>query len=496
MTAIIGVDVGTTHVKAGVFDAAGRTLHIARRSTVTHQDEQGLFYYDPDEIFATILALLDELFAHAPGVAPATIGIASMAETGLLFDVKTDKACSPFVPWFDSRSSSQAAFVEAEADVFELFARTGLRPNAKYGLCKILWLQAHMGSIPEGVVWLSMADYVMYRLTGVLATDYTLAARTHAFRIDDLSWDAEWLRHFGLRQSLFPDVLPSGRPVGQLQSAFVQRFGCKSQPSVCVSGHDHLCGTLGAGLFAPGDVLDSMGTAETLLGTFAARRLTRKDYESGLVFGLHVIPKQMFWLGSVPASGGSVEWFRQQFAEPALSYEALLQHVQEAGDEPTGMLYFPYLAGAGAPKLDGRVTGALLGLTQAHKRGHVLKAVLEGAAYEVESIRRCAMSVLEDTIREITISGGGSQNRHWLQIKADVMGCTLRVSDTAEATLLGAALLAGVGCGLYSSLAEVAAGFSGQAQTQVSFHPLRHTAYQQIFTERYLPLQKVLHSYA
>ncbi|KIL38363.1 hypothetical protein SD70_26970 [Gordoniibacillus kamchatkensis] len=495
-TLLLSLDIGTTHCKAALFDERGALLRMAKRETVRIRDGAFGECYDPEALWAAAAGLIREVAGAAAGQEPlpiAAIGIDGMAETGLL--VGADGAArTPLLPWFSRIADAQAARIEAEGDAFERFAATGLRSSYKYGLAKLLWLRERAPELLSGARWLSAADYVAYRLTGAAGTDYTLAARTFAFRIDRKMWDAPWIRHFGLDPGLFPEARPSGASLAGARADAARALGLPAGVPVAVAGHDHVCAALAAGATAPGRIMDSMGTAETLVGMLPERPLTRADLASGLSFGLHAVPGALFWMGGISASGGSVEWLRDALGGGArLEYGDVLRLLADAPAEPTGILYYPYLAGAGAPQPDSAARAAFIGLAEGHGRAELLKAVLEGTANEMESIRRAAQTVAGAPIAAATVVGGGTRNPYWLQIKADVSGCTLHVAETEEAALLGAALLAGIAAGVYRDAAEAQAAASvGRDMRAVGPDPDRHEAYRRLYEEGYMALQQPL----
>jgi sugar (pentulose or hexulose) kinase len=491
---LLGVDVGTTHCKAGLVGEDGALTRLASRPTESRRAPDGIFFYEPEALWQTVAATIREVTEGVNGSDIAAVGIASMAETGLLVDGATGEARSHLVPWFDTRAMAQTAWVARESDAKERFGRTGLHGSYKFALPKLLWLREQGAVFGAGTVWLSTADYVAYRLTERMATDYTLAARTFLFDVGEKRWDEEWIRGWGFGTELFPEAVPSGQPVGTVRDGV--RVGLREGTPVAISGHDHLCAALAVGAVRPGVVFDSMGTAEAFMGTTQGWRMDGAAFRSGLTFGRHVVPERFFWLGGLSASGGSVEWARQLMGEEPLSYEAVERLLDSAGEGPTGILYFPYLSGSGAPRPDSSAKGALVGLTASHGRVALLKAVLEGTAFEMEAIRRSAEALTGERIERIVAAGGGTKNRHWLQIKADVSGYPVTVSPVAEAAVLGAALVAGLGCGLYGDVeAALEAARQGDEDT-VQPDAERHRQYQRLYEQGYLALQDPVRAFS
>ena len=500
---LVGIDIGTTNSKVGVFSTEGRQLAVVSRPTETLRDERlGMSYYDPQKMWESLFSALREALEQVGDVQVRAIGIASMAESGLVVERETGVPRSPFLPWFDTCSEPQAALMKQESDPFERFRRSGLHGSFKLGLAKLLWIRDHVPSALSGgdPVWLSASSWIAYKLTGRMAFDYSLAARTYAYRIDRKEWDAEWIRHFGLPPSLFPEAVPGGSPVGTFK-ADLDAPGCTGETKVAIAGHDHVAAALAVGAIEPGVVYDSMGTAETLVGTLNSRELTKEDFAAGLSFGVHIAEGRYFWMGGQSSSGGSVEWLRELLGDPVLSYEQVLALSAAAKEGPTGVLYFPYLSGSGAPMPDSGVRASFVGLSKFHGKSDLLKAVLEGTAYQLTFMKRSAENLTGNPIRRLSVVGGGTRNPLWLSVKADISGCELVLPGIPEATLLGGALAAGVGAGVYADAAEaVEAAKRGMAQDGIATRVIapdakRHDQYRTLYEQGFEPLQGPLRSF-
>ena len=497
---LLGLDIGTTHCKAGLFDPEGRLIGLASRQTAVKRDADGSAWFDPEEIWENTASAARQVIEESGAPRLGAVGIASMAESGLFIDPDSGSLRSAMIPWFDPAATPQAERLRAAGDPQERFRRAGIRPNFKCSLAKILWMRGREGSLPAGAVWLSAADYIALRLTGCIATDASLAGRTYAFHLENREWDDEWLGQLGLGTGLFPPLLPSGAPLGEVLPGPGELSGLAHGIPVAICGHDHVVAAFAAGAVEPGSVFNSMGTAEALVGALPERPLGEKEYRSGLVYGPHVVPKRNYWMGGLSASGGSVEWLRGLLGEPALNYDQLQALLEKAAPGPTGILYFPYLSGSGSPHTDLHVRAAFVGLSTGHGRGDLLKALLEGTAYEVEFIRRAAEAGTGIAIERLKVSGGSTRNRAWMQIKADVSGCRLEVPAMPEATLLGAALLAGVGVGVFSGYQAVLTGLA-RAETEVYIPDAdRQRAYRALYEGGFLgvqaPLREAAHKLA
>ncbi len=487
---LVGIDVGSTHIKAGLFSEDGATLRVASRATPVSRSGDGRAEIDPDALWRATLESLSEVTTDA---APGAIGITGMAETGLLIDVAQGTTRSRLLPWFDASSEPQARRIAARSDASTRFRSSGLAVTFKASLTKILWLRDLDHSLIEHARWLGAPEFVAWKLCDVIATDASLAGRTCAFDIERRRWDAEWLAEWEVPPALFAEILPAGTALGCANNA----AGLAGVP-VSVTGHDHVCAAYGVGAALTTEVFDSMGTAETLLGSLPARALSGSDEAIGLMYGCHVVPDRLYWMGGLSAAGGSVEWLRSLLDDAPASYAALRGLLLEAGREPTGLLFFPYLLGATAPHRDSDVRGAIVGLASRHGRAALARAVVEGLAFELEVIRRAGERATGRPIREVVAAGGGTRLTEWLQVKADVSNVTIAPVVEAEAALLGAALLAGVGAGIYHDHAEaqaVAQRCTRATQSLIVPHALRHARYNDLFEHGYLPLQAPLREF-
>ena len=487
--ALMGIDIGTTHTKVALHREDGKTLALVSGQTPSQSHPDGHWEIDPRELWKLVAGLVQQACADLAGQQVSSIGISSMAESGLLVSRETGDLLSPILPWFDPASSAQADQILQKTSPKELFLRTGQHPGFKCSLAKILWLRDGGQSIPPNAVWLSAADFIAFCFTGKMATDPSLACRTLAFNLAEKNWDAPWLAEFGLSPDIFPALRPSGAICGIVQQAAERDCQLPAGIPVAICGHDHLCAAFGLGAVHPGDVLDSMGTAEAVLGVCEEKRLGEAEYDSGLSFGYHTAPGRMYWIGGMSASGGSLDWLRSILSDPPLSYAALDELANTLLPGPSGILYFPYLAGSGAPHSDIHLPGAWIGLSAGTTRADMLKAVLEGTAFEAEWIRRQGANFTSLEPAVISACGGGSKLPAWMQIKADIAGRAYQVFGAGDATAAGAALLAGIGAGVYSSPVQALESWKRTATQRFEPDAGRHLRYHDVFEKRYVAFQ-------
>lgn len=491
---LLGVDVGTSQCKVVVCDDEGLLASVVRQPTPLEHDDRGLTFHPPETLWATVMSGIRDLASLSNLGAVTCVGVASMAEAGLLVDIRSGEPRSEIVPWYDQRSSEQARLIACADEPRRLFRRSGLQPSFKYGLSKMLWLRERDPSVTEHSVWLSVADYIVFRLTGSMVTDPTLAARTYAYSLEDGAWDDAWVRHFGLTTDNFPLVLPAGEPGGTISLDAASCTGLPVGAPVAVSGHDHICAALAVGMVNPGSVVDSVGTAESMLGVLDSPELGPKGFESGLKIVPHVLSNRFCWLGGTRSAGGAIAWLTGVIGGAPVPSDEKPGSFQSAREGPTGILFYPYLRGSGGVHSDDDVRGAFVGLDDSHDRAHVLKAVLEGTAYESEAIRRAAECLTNGPIDELIVVGGGAANGPWVQIKADVTGCRCIVPEIEEATAVGASLLAGLGAGVIPSLQCLVNIGHSYRNAGTTMYPDggRQRRYRRLYETGYVPVGKAL----
>lgn len=492
---VIGIDIGTTNWKVGAFDDEGQPLAIFRRPAAVQEEPGGRASYDPDEVWGFVvegLRQVGERLGPQRRRQVAGMAVTSMGEAGVLLD-REGRALYPAIAWYDPRTEPQGRLWRERADPYRVYEVTGFPPQYIASVNKILWIRQHE---PERFArarrWLCMADYVAFRLCGEQATDYSLACRTMAFDIARRRWSPELLAVADLPPSLFAPAVPSGTALGRLRPEVARQTGLPETVTVAAGGQDHWCGALAAGVVAPGDVLDSVGTAEAIIVVLERPVFSRALFESGFAVGCHVVPERYYAVGALQTAGGTVEWLRAVLGQPEEEaarasgggeqvYARLMELAEASPPGSRGLFFLPHLRGAVTPP-DERSRGAWVGLRGHHRREDLLRAAVEGLAHEFTFIVEALSRLTGTPARRISAIGGGARNALWLQLKADISGLCLEVPAIEEATTLGAALLGGVGAGLWPH-AEEAAHRVRRASRTVEPRPG--------MTERYRPLHAV-----
>ncbi len=489
MRTVIGIDVGTTHIKSILFASDGRVLQKVKSATPLSSDGFGSVY-KPKEIWEIVKDQLLGLCRAAKGPVDG-ISITGMAEAGLVIDWFTREEKTDIIPWFDKRTTAQAGRSDLGTEAGR-FATTGLHNSFKYGIYKFMWLLEHGELNKKRAVWLSMCDYIAFKLTGQLVTDPTFAARTYVYDMIRGCWDVDEIRSKGLELYNFPKVIPSGEICGEC--GFLKNG---SSIPVAIAGHYHVCAAYGL-LYGKKDAIcDSAGTSETYIGVL--RELPEEGFlhDTGVLYGPFV-DGGWFYMASVPSSGHSIEWFRKKMQLSELSYTEMNRKLGTLSQDPTGVLYFPYLTGMGSPWYTAFMHGTLLGLSENDDGMKILKAIMEGIQYQALWL----LGILSDAHKagnsELVCAGGAVKNQYLMQLKADILNRKVNASQQEEATLCGAAALylrKNHDSSNHGGLAgEFLERSLGQKETYTPDGDLAKK-YKKIADERYLPMVKILRDY-
>lgn len=474
--ALLGIDIGTTHVKARAYDEGGRFLAEGRRRTPTNRLPGGGAEYAADAVEEAVFGAAREVItAVGP---PRAVGVSSMAESGYLLD-RAGLALAPAIAWFDRRTSVQAARWRERMGGEELFGRTGLLLTPLPTACKLEWVAEHEPGIMEKAEgWLGMSEYLIFRMTGERAAEPSLASRTMLFNVGTGGWDEKLCDLSGVPMDLLPPVRGAGTVVGELTQEAADKLSARAGTPVVIAGHDHVCGAFGAGATDRGEIVDSMGTAEASLLTVTDPPLDAGGYALGLPVGRHVLPQKFYMAATLPKSGAVVEGLKKALGG---SNEDLARWTKEAANLAPGeggVCLPPYDEDPGEARL-------LCSLGGATGPGHLLRAVLEGLTLKINDELARAVGASETPPKRITLVGGGAQSKLWAQLKADASNLPVRIVSDAECVARGAALMAGVGTGVFADPGAVP-----PPDYEANLEPSgEHAAYQRLFAEVHQPLR-------
>ena len=494
---LIGLDLGTTALKCAAYSVDGKLVASSTREYSLLTPAANVVEVAPSTYWNEYVEAVHELLAH-PDVEASdvrAIGISAQGET--LIPVQRDGVpARNAIVWLDSRALAESDELADHFTAQHLYEVTG-QPSMlpAWPAAKVLWIARHEPDVFERTAkFLLIEDYFLGRMTGEAVAEGSLLTSTCYWDFRTRTYWAEMLAVLGLDEDRLPPIVEPGTAVGTLLPAIAAELGLPTSTVVCAGALDQACGAIGAGAATPGSFSENTGAAVALCATLSEARL---DPERRMPCHYHGMPGT-YMFHTFTSGGVVLKWFRDQFAAPERTvaaelgidaYDLLGQEASTVAAGCEGLIMIPHLQGAMAPENNGEARGALIGLTLRHGRAHVARAILESISYVI----RRNIEVLESLgteIPEIRSLGGGSRSRIWKQIEADVTGRPVAVSEQEEAATLGAAILAGVGTGLYASAAEAAAQM---VRVRETFQPdLSHVAryddYYGLYKDAYLAL--------
>jgi xylulokinase len=478
---LLGLDIGTTGCKAILFDSGGALLAKASREYAVDFPHPLWTEQDLENVWHLAQEAIREVIAAASVTDLAAIGLSVHGEAVTPVD-KTGHPLRPTILGMDTRTGPQNAWLRERFGGESLFRRTGMPIHTINTLPKLLWIRENEPEIWQAAdQFLLVEDFLIRKMTGQAVISTCLASRTQLFNLSQGDWDGEILAALGLDPARLARVQPSGPVAGSLAPSLASAFGLIRPPLVVPGGHDQACGALGVGLTTPGLASVSTGTAEVVEVALPSPIVSQPLYEGNISVYNHVVPG-LFLAMTLNHSGGlSLRWFRDNFCEPQMlqsaqanadAYDLMLAG---ASADPSGLLVLSHFSGSGTPTFDTASKAAILGLTFAATRADLAKAILEGLTYELrlnlDLLRAGGVQI--DVLRAI---GGGAKSKLWLQLKADITGIPVVTPKITEAAGFGAALLAGVGAGVFPSAAEAAGRFLQLTDTYQP-DPARQAAY-------------------
>jgi xylulokinase len=448
MNHYLGIDIGTSGCKAVIFDENGKQVSIAYREYNLISKNPGWAELDTDEVISKCFEVIKEsAYQLEPGSVKG-MGISSQGEAFTLIDKKGKALCNALVSSDIRANELIKPWVEKFGEE-KLYHITGHTPHPMFSLFKILWIKENS---PE--IWakshriLCFEDLLQFRL-GIKnpSMGWPLAGRTMLFDVVKHSWNNEILDKTGVRKEQLSTPLQSGTIAGIVNREIAQNLGLSENTFIVTGGHDQPCSALGSGAIEPGIAVYASGTVECITPAFDKPVFTKELQISNLCTYDHVVPGMYATVAFSLTGGNILKWFRDKFGDTEVEqakksnadpYEILLNQMP---DEPSRLFVLPYFTPSGTPYFDVSVKGAILGLDLSTSREEIMKALLEGVAFEI----KLNLDILKKSgyeVNELRVIGGGARSPKHIQLKADVIGMPITILDITEAGCLGVAILA------------------------------------------------------
>ncbi|HVW33402.1 MAG TPA: glycerol kinase GlpK [Acidimicrobiia bacterium] len=471
MPALIAVDAGTTGVRAFAVDGQGRPCGFAYRELTQHFPRPGWVEHDAAEIWAAVQATLAELAGRleADGTPVAAVGITNQRETVVAWDRRTGRPLHRALVWQDRRTAGRCDALRAAGHEPVVRAATGLVLDPYFSATKMEWLLGP-GGVDRGAPGLALGTvdaWVAWNLTGgpdggVFATDPSNASRTLLYDITKLAWSEDLAGLFGVPRAALPEVRPSSGRIGRCDPA---RAGGLTAPLSGIAG-DQQAALFGHACFSPGMTKNTYGTGSfVLMNVGPAVPAPAEGLLTTVAWTLADGATAYALEGAVFVTGAAIQWLRDGLGIIADAAET--GPLAASVPDTEGVFLVPAFTGMGSPWWDTHARGALVGLTRTVGRAHLARAAVEAMAHQTRDVVEAMAAVAGQAIAELRVDGGAAVMDVLCQFQADLLGVAVRRPQVAETTALGAAYLAGLAEGLWSSPDDLA----GQWLLDAEFTP-------------------------
>jgi xylulokinase len=455
MLYFLGIDIGTGGTRALLIDETGTVAGSATEEHKAFASPQiGWAEQDPEDWWRACGTATRKALANAnlSGDRIASVGFSGQMHGAVMLDAR-DAVVRPALIWCDVRTEKQCRDFTRKVGADRLIRLTCNPALPNFTLTKFLWVREkepeNWGRVRSVML---PKDYVRFRLTGERAIDVADASGTLLLDVAKRRWSAEILQAAEIDESMLPQLYESQEVCGKVTAEGAEATGLKAGTPAVAGAGDQAAGATGMGIVLPGAVSATIGTSGVV---FAATDRPALDTEGRLHTFCHAVPGRWHVMGVTQAAGLSLRWFRDRFGagtdDGRDPYERLTDEASRAPVGSDGLLWAPYLMGERTPHLDPNARGALVGLTAVHTRAHVIRAILEGVAFSLKD-SFTLFAEMGVPVKKIRLGGGGARSSLWRQIQADVYGHEVETVEAEEGAAYGAAILAGVGAGKWSSV--------------------------------------------
>jgi len=465
---LLGIDVGTSGCKAAVYAEDGELLAAAYAEYDIRHPQPGYAELDALEVWGIVQRLITQVAnssvralcvsSMGEAVVPVTIGLQVLA---------------PSLLNFDRRGEEFLAELSEKLPPRRLYPLNGNTLGNQYSLTKLLWIQRHQPAIYEQAdLFLHWSGFIAFMLGAEPAVDYSLANRTLLFDLDRGDWSPELLALSGIDGAKLPRVVPSGTIVGTLSAGVARAVGLPAGIPIAAGAHDQNANALGCGVVEEGQAVYGMGTYTCITPVYRRRIDPALMLARGLNTEHHAVPGR--YVSFIYNQGGALlKWYRDTFAAlekqqaAATERDLYAELIREIPAQPSPLLVLPHFIPTGPPDFISNSAGVLLGLKLETTRGEILKGILEGSVYYLkECVDTLPSAGIQ--IRDFRAVGGGSKSDAWVQLSADIFGVPFVRPRVTEAGTLGAAILAGLGAGVFQSVEQ---GVAQLVRLERTFEP-------------------------
>jgi xylulokinase len=462
MKYVIGIDLGTSAVKIILMNRAGDVCQEISQAYPLIQEKSGYSEQNPEEWVEKTIAGLSELVKSFKGNVNDIEGISFSGQMhGLVLLDKENELLRNAILWNDTRTTQQCIDINEKLGTERLLEITKNPALEGFTLPKLLWVREYEPKIFEKAsVFMLPKDYLRYRLTGEIHSEFSDAAGTLLLDVKKKKWSEEICSMLGIPFDLCPPLVESHECVGTITEEILKKTGLGADVKVFAGGADNACGAIGSGILAKGTTLCSIGTSGVVL---SYEEKGDQDFNGKVHYFNHGKENAFYTMGVTLSAGYSLSWFKDTFAESE-DFEQFTGDIDTVPIGSNGLLFTPYLTGERTPHADSSIRGSFIGIDASHKRSDFTRAVMEGITFSLND----SIEIFRNkgkTIDSIISIGGGAKNQVWLKMQADIFNATIVKLGSEQGPGMGAAMLAAYGCGWFPSLEECAKVFIKPVKT-------------------------------
>ncbi|MCC6798250.1 MAG: hypothetical protein IT366_24265 [Candidatus Hydrogenedentes bacterium] len=454
---LLGVDVGATSIKAGLFSIDGRLVALASRRNTPEPDPDGSpgwMIWNPDILWLNVCTCIREVLSKAGDASQVqAVACTGFGTDGLPLE-NSGTPLYPFISWHCGRTVPQREKMALRVSDLEAFQITGYHNYHINTANRFLWFREHRPDVLDKAYrWLWVQDFIAHKLSGEFSTECTIASTAMLLDMGKRTWSSRMLGACAVDPAILPSISEAGTQIGAVTAKAASETGLKAGTPVVTGGHDCEVAVLGAGASDADTWIDITGTWEILIATMDHFAPTPEHHASGLDFECHARPGQ--WIcQSLMIAGAVTEWVRANFYRDVPDEHVYKTMFSEAETPSNGLYVLPAFMRGMGPDASKHALGTILGLQTMTSRGQIVRAALEGLCYQLRKQIGAIGNAVGRAPKRLRVVGGGQKNSLWLQLKADITGLPIEITTNPEVTLLGVALLAGVGAGVYESIDE------------------------------------------
>ncbi len=495
---LLGIDIGSTSIKAIIYNYQGEIVSMGRSRTNLYSREienkvEELFW-SPEDLWENVAqSIKDAMDKLSSSEKIVGIAVAGFGSDGVPID-ENGECLYPFISWHDTRTIEQLNIFKKLVEEKEVYQITGIKPWHFHTVMRNMWIKKYKPEIYRKIYkWVIVTDYVNYKLTGKLGTDYSEASTTLLFDQKKLNWSDRLFQRVGIDKEIYPTASKSSTYLGEVCREASKKTGLKPGIPVFLGGHDNMCSYFAANDGSGTSLVAVTGTFESIMLSEKEPFITDDGMENNLACEKSVIEDEYTLWGSQYA-GEVIEWFKSSFfsfmdpdTERKAVFDQLFKVIEETEAGSGGLFMLPHILGSITPVDDPKSRASFVGITAKTRIVDFLRATLEGINYQSLLICNVMEQVTMREISKIINIGGASYNKFWMQNRADIFGKIIEVPDINEATSLGAALLAGVGAGVYKSHTD--ATMSINKKTRI-YYPdnKKHKLYEKYFNDIFMKM--------